>query len=46
MEGAIDQGAAAFALATDRLVEGRQEAEIDIHRLEGAGVGAADVTDE
>lgn len=45
-EGAIDQGLPSFPLGPNGLVEWREQAEVDIHRLEGAGVGLADVTDD
>lgn len=45
-EGAIDQGLPPLPLGPDRLVKGRQQAEIDIHRLERAWVGMTDVTDD
>ena len=45
-EGAIDQGPTSLPPGPDRLIKGRKQAEVDIHRLEGAGVGATDVADD
>jgi len=45
-EGAFDQRPAAFPLGPDRGVEGGEKTEVDVHRLEGSGIGAADMLDE
>ena len=46
MEGAGNQGLPPFALGLNWRIEGREQAEVHIHRLEGAGVGVANVMDE